>query len=154
MSNPASFHTTFDAAKNEYRDAWNDQAHTRFELPPVNVNKVLRDRYRMKSERRLTSTLTWEMETKKAWDPLSYIPYVVSEGQSWGPQRLDGLVLPILPRVDAARLDLARAELCARRRVRERHEPLDLLPRPNRNDRSQRQTDFCEQVSANLSCRT
>jgi hypothetical protein len=28
--------------------------------------------------------MIWDMETKKAWDPRSYIPYVVSEGRSWG----------------------------------------------------------------------
>jgi hypothetical protein len=28
------------------------------------------------------------METKKAWDPLIYIPYVVSQARSWGRTRL------------------------------------------------------------------
>jgi hypothetical protein len=28
--------------------------------------------------------MIWDMETKKAWDPLSYIPYVVSQARSWG----------------------------------------------------------------------
>jgi hypothetical protein len=28
--------------------------------------------------------MIWDMETKKAWDPFSYIPYVVSEARSWG----------------------------------------------------------------------
>ena len=44
------FYTSFAAAKQAYRDAWADPAHTRFELPPVNVNKVLRDRYRTGGE--------------------------------------------------------------------------------------------------------
>ena len=28
--------------------------------------------------------MIWEMETRKAWDPLTYIPYVVSQARSWG----------------------------------------------------------------------
>jgi hypothetical protein len=28
--------------------------------------------------------MIWDMETKKAWDPLPYIPYVVSQARSWG----------------------------------------------------------------------
>jgi hypothetical protein len=28
--------------------------------------------------------MIWDMETKKAWDPLAYIPYVVSHARSWG----------------------------------------------------------------------
>jgi hypothetical protein len=75
---------TFEIAEHEYRKAWNNPSYTRFELPPVNVNKVLRDRYRVAPEVRLTRAMVWDMETKKAWDPLSYIPYVVSVGKSWG----------------------------------------------------------------------
>jgi hypothetical protein len=74
---------TFEIAEHEYRKAWNNSSHTRFELPPVNVNKVLRDRYRVAPDVRLTRAMVWDMETKKAWDPLSYIPYVVSVGKSW-----------------------------------------------------------------------
>jgi hypothetical protein len=84
MNAPASFLTTFASATQAYAQAWNDPAHTRFELPPVNVNKVLRDRYQMEPHHHLTGTMIWDMETKKAWDPLSFIPYVVSEGSSWG----------------------------------------------------------------------
>jgi hypothetical protein len=28
--------------------------------------------------------MIWDMETKKAWDPLTYIAYVVSQAHSWG----------------------------------------------------------------------
>ncbi len=88
MNAPASFLTTFASARQEYERAWNDPAHTRFELPAVDVNKVLRERYEMHPHRRLTRTMIWDMEKKKAWDPLSFIPYVVSEGGSWGRQSL------------------------------------------------------------------
>ena len=76
---------TFDVAERQYDDAWTNPSHTRFELPPVDVNRVLKDRYTVTPEKNLTRTMIWDMETKKAWDPRSYIPYVVSEGHSWGP---------------------------------------------------------------------
>jgi hypothetical protein len=37
---------TFDSAEREYNEAWSAPSSTRFELPPVNVNKVLKERYR------------------------------------------------------------------------------------------------------------
>jgi hypothetical protein len=79
----------FEAAEREYRDAWNNPSNTRFELPPVNVNKVLKDRYRVAPDRRVTRSMIWDMETKKAWDPLTYIPYVVAEAKSWGRNKLE-----------------------------------------------------------------
>ena len=74
----------FDSAEREYNDAWNAPSSTRFELPPVDVNKVLKERYRLPPDQALTRAMIWDMETKKAWDPLSYIPYVVSQARSWG----------------------------------------------------------------------
>src|SRR5947199_6548847 len=74
----------FDMAEREYNDAWNAPSSTRFELPPVDVNKVLKERYRVSPEQTLTRAMIWNMETKKAWDPLTYIPYVVSQARSWG----------------------------------------------------------------------
>ena len=47
MTNSAFLTPTFDIAKREYYDAWNNPLNTPFELPPVNVNKVLKDRYRV-----------------------------------------------------------------------------------------------------------
>ena len=75
---------TFDAAEREYNEAWTAPSSTRFELPPVDVNKILKERYRVSSEQTLTRAMIWDMETKKAWDPLTYIPYVVSQARSWG----------------------------------------------------------------------
>src|SRR4029077_3315471 len=74
----------FDTAELEYNEAWNASSNTRFELPPVDVNTVLKKRYQVSPAKTLTSTMIWDMETKKAWDPLSYIPYVVSQARSWG----------------------------------------------------------------------
>lgn len=78
----------FDAAEREYNEAWSTPAATRFELPPVDVNAVLKTRYRVSPAQTLTRAMIWDMETKKAWDPLTYIPYVVSQAHSWGRQSL------------------------------------------------------------------
>ena len=74
---------TFDTPEREYNEAWTAPLNTRFELPPVDVNRVLKERYRISPERALTRAMIWDMETKKAWDPLTYIPYVVSQARSW-----------------------------------------------------------------------
>ena len=82
MNNASSI--TFDSAEREYNEAWSAPSSTRFELPPVDVNKVLKERYRVSPERTLTHAMIWDMETRKACDPLTYIPYVVSQARSWG----------------------------------------------------------------------
>ena len=74
----------FDSAEREFDEAWNASSSTRFELPPVDVNKVLKEKYRLSPEQPLTRAMIWDMETKKAWDPRTYIPYVVSQARSWG----------------------------------------------------------------------
>src|SRR5258706_7374181 len=50
----------------------------------VSIGKVLKERYRVSPEQTLTRAMIWDMETNKAWDPLTYIPYVVSQARSWG----------------------------------------------------------------------
>ena len=74
----------FETAEREYVEAWNAPSSTRFELPPVDVNAVLKKLYRVSPEQTLTRAMIWDMETKKAWNPLAYIPYVVSQACSWG----------------------------------------------------------------------
>src|SRR5262249_40198161 len=74
---------TFDTAEGEFNEAGSAPSSTRFELPPVDVNRVLKERYRVTPDRTLTRAMIWDMETKKAWDPLTYIPYVVSQARSW-----------------------------------------------------------------------
>ena len=74
----------FAHALTEFELAWDNPAFTRFELPPVRVNSVLRQKYSVEPEKLITRSMVWDMEAKKAWDPLTYIPYVVSEGHSWG----------------------------------------------------------------------
>lgn len=96
---------TFDTAEHEYNQAWNATRSTRFELAPVDVNTVLKKRYRVSPERTLTRAMIWDMETKKAWDPLSYIPYVVSQARSWGPNDPARRLYSVQPVVVATRMD-------------------------------------------------
>jgi hypothetical protein len=84
MSSPDRTIASFAAAKAEFETAWQDPSHTRFELPAVDINRVLEDRYRTSAPVHVTRAMVWDMETKKAWDPATYIPYVVSGGTSWG----------------------------------------------------------------------
>ncbi|MFG1918587.1 hypothetical protein [Micromonospora sp. NPDC048898] len=74
---------TFAAALAEFEAAWNDPGTTSIELPAVDVNKTLAEQYEVVPPTRMTRTQVWDMETKKAWDPLTYIPYVVTDGVSW-----------------------------------------------------------------------
>jgi hypothetical protein len=78
----------FNGALREFEKAWENPRHTHFALPEVHVNPVLREKYNVDKALRLTRDQLWDMELKKAWDPKTYIPYVVSEGRSWGRQRL------------------------------------------------------------------
>ena len=72
--------------EDEFQRAWADASSTRFELPPVDVNRVLAERYRTSEPLAFTRTMLWDMEVQKAWRPDRYIPTVVREGSanSWG----------------------------------------------------------------------
>jgi len=63
----------------EFERAWDDPSNTRFDLPPVDVNRVLSEHYRMSEPLTFTRTMLWDMETRKAWRPDRYIPSVVHE---------------------------------------------------------------------------
>jgi len=70
----------------EFQRAWADPSNTRSELPPVDVNRVLAERYRTNVPLTFTRTMLWDMEVRKAWRPDRYIPSVVWEGSAatWG----------------------------------------------------------------------
>ncbi|RTL70134.1 MAG: hypothetical protein EKK42_04325 [Pseudonocardiaceae bacterium] len=76
--------TTFADALAEFEQAWADPRHTAAALPDVDVNRVLAERYTAEPAIVVTRDQVWDMEVRKAWDPVRYIPYVVSEGTSWG----------------------------------------------------------------------
>ena len=61
-------------------EAWNKPGNTVIELPPVDVNQVLRDRYEADPGLRITRTMLWDMEARKAAAPDKYIPTVVRPG--------------------------------------------------------------------------
>ena len=80
---------SFASAEEEFNAAWRDRKHTQFELPAHDVNKILGERYVMTPSTRFTRTMLWDMEMKKAWDPATYISYVVSTSHSWGRHGLE-----------------------------------------------------------------
>src|SRR2546423_14684113 len=112
----------FDSAEREYNEAWNAPSSTRFELPGIDVNKVLKQRYRLSPEQTLTRAMIWDMETRKAWDPLTYIPYVVSQARSWGRMTLRDGSTAILSVVIAAGMDYAAGGTRRRGRFRQRRQ--------------------------------
>ncbi|ALG13378.1 hypothetical protein [Kibdelosporangium phytohabitans] len=66
----------------EFERAWADPRNTAIDLPPVDVNKVLRDRYDVDRDLVYTRTMMWDMETRKASAPDFYIPSVVRPGSA------------------------------------------------------------------------
>ena len=78
----------FRTALDEFEAAWENTNHTRFTLPAVEVNSVLAKKYATSAPVKITRDMVWDMELQKAWDPATFIPYVVSEGKSWGRRKL------------------------------------------------------------------
>lgn len=75
-----------------FEQAWADPSNTPFEWPPVDVNRVLADHYRLGEPLTFTRTMLWDVEVRKAWRPDRYIPTVVQEGsaRTWGGHSTDG----------------------------------------------------------------
>jgi len=63
----------------EFDRCWNARGVTRFELPEVDVNDILAKRYRLTPNVRLTRSAIWDMACKKALDPVTYVPDVISQ---------------------------------------------------------------------------
>lgn len=61
-------------------DAWQAPGKTAIELPPVDVNQVLHDRYDVADDFVFTGTMLWDMEVRKASHPDIYIPTVIEPG--------------------------------------------------------------------------
>ncbi len=61
-------------------DAWQAPGNTAIELPPVDVNQVLHDRYDVDDDFVFTGTMLWDMEVRKASHPDIYIPTVIEPG--------------------------------------------------------------------------
>ncbi len=84
-----SIHPTFSDAREEFDKAWRNAVHTAIEPDPVDVNALLQEYYSTSEPLRLTKAMLWDAEAKKAWDPRTYIPRVVREGESWGRKPLE-----------------------------------------------------------------
>lgn len=68
--------------------AWQNPAYTQIQLADVDVNQRLLSYYETPVSVNFTQQLLWDMETKKAWDPKTYISYVVKDAKSWGKKSL------------------------------------------------------------------
>ena len=73
--------------EDEFEKAWKNPAYTKIEFD-VDINSILKKYYKTPTPLNFTATMLWDMETKKAWSPIDYIPYVVSEGKSWNKTHL------------------------------------------------------------------
>ncbi|WP_086824136.1 hypothetical protein [Allokutzneria sp. NRRL B-24872] len=69
-----------------FERAWAEPGHTRSTLPPVEVNRVLAERYELDEPLVFTRTMLWDNEVRKARRPDLFIPYVVEAGSAaaWG----------------------------------------------------------------------
>jgi hypothetical protein len=74
----------------EFARAWDTPGHTRYQLPDVDVNKVLAARYTTSKPLTFTRGMLWDMEARKAAHPGTYIPYVVRAGSDRSWNRHDG----------------------------------------------------------------
>jgi hypothetical protein len=78
---------SFADAEAELNRAWSNPRYTQVTLEPVDVNRVLREHYTLARALTFTRAMLWDVEARKARDPLHYIPTVVQQGHSWGFQR-------------------------------------------------------------------
>lgn len=76
-------------AEEVFEQAWNNPAYTQIKLDDVDINATLTKYYETPIPVNFTRKMLWDMETKKAWDPKTYIPYVVRDGKSWGREILE-----------------------------------------------------------------
>lgn len=76
-------------AEDVFEKAWNNPAYTQIKLDDVDINATLTRYYETPISVNFTRKMLWDMETKKAWDPKTYIPYVVRDGKSWGRKILE-----------------------------------------------------------------
>ncbi|MFL6077011.1 MAG: hypothetical protein ACJ73S_26760 [Mycobacteriales bacterium] len=70
----------------EFAAAWDDPRHTRYVMPPIDVNAVLAAQYRTGEPVAFTRAMVWDVEVRKARRPGKYIPHVVAGGSdaAWG----------------------------------------------------------------------
>lgn len=74
----------------QFERAWVDPRHWSFELPPVDLNRVLGEHYQTAVPLTLTRAMLWDIEVRKARRPDYYIPSVVAENTAtaWAPRTI------------------------------------------------------------------
>lgn len=77
-----------DEAEKEFERAWNNPSYTQIKLDDIDINRTLAMHYETAFPVDFTRQMLWDVETKKAWDPKTYISYVVKDGKSWGKEIL------------------------------------------------------------------
>jgi hypothetical protein len=78
--------TTIDHQR-VFEAAWEDPRYTQFEMPPVDINRRLSDRYTVDPPVTFTREMLWDAEVHKAWRPDVYVPTEFSEAETWGARR-------------------------------------------------------------------
>lgn len=73
-----------NSAEEIFEQAWNNPKYTQIKLDDIDINETLSRYYITAIPVKFTRKMLWDMETKKAWDPKTYISYVVRDGKSWG----------------------------------------------------------------------
>lgn len=76
-------------AESEFEKAWNNPNYTQVKLDDIPINETLACNYDLEKPVLFTRLLLWDVEAKKAWDPKTYIPYVVRKGSSWGKETFE-----------------------------------------------------------------
>ncbi len=69
MSEVASLPSAYADALNEFEDAWKNPRFTQIELPPVQVNRVLREKYTASRTVELSRSMVWTWRPKKPGTP-------------------------------------------------------------------------------------
>ncbi|WP_068468854.1 hypothetical protein [Candidatus Protochlamydia phocaeensis] len=70
-------------AEEEFEQAWNNPDYTQARLDDANINDILSKYYETPIPIHFTRQLLWDVEIRKAWDPKTYLSYVVRDGKSW-----------------------------------------------------------------------
>ncbi|KAJ2983310.1 hypothetical protein NQ176_g775 [Zarea fungicola] len=65
-----------------FQEALANSENTAIELPPADVNKIIKEHYTVDKPFTYTRTMLWDMETQKAHDPTKFLGGVVLPGSA------------------------------------------------------------------------
>jgi len=66
----------------EFNKAWASNENIQIELDPININKILDEKYKVEPGFRMTKSQLWDMEVRKAARPDIFIPSVIKDGSA------------------------------------------------------------------------